>query len=175
MILGAVLAGGQSSRFGSDKAMALLEGRALIDHVILALSSKVDGTIVCGRTYPSLTGVPDRPRPELGPLGGINAALRYAADNGYVKVLTAPCDTPRISQDLLAALLAAPAPVYLSSLPVLGCWPSVLADQLDAHLDQATDLSIRRWSRAIGATALDHAAPLNINAPEDWDLLDGSG
>jgi molybdopterin-guanine dinucleotide biosynthesis protein A len=176
MILGAVLAGGRSSRFGSDKAMALLEGRPLIDHVILALSPHVDGMIVCGRTYPGLTGAPDRPGPGLGPLGGINAALRHAADNGYAKVLTAPCDTPRIGKQLLADLLAAPAPAYLSSLPVLGCWPSALADQTDAYLDQAADLSIRRWSRVIGATALDHhPAPVNINERDDWDLLDGSG
>ena len=175
MILGAVLAGGQSSRFGSDKAMALLEGHPLIDHVIRALSPHVDGMIVCGRVYPGLTGVPDRPRPDLGPLGGINAALRHAADNGYAKVLTAPCDTPRIGQDLLASLLAAPAPAYLASLPVLGCWPSALAGQLDDHLDQATDLSIRRWSRVIGATVLDHAAPVNINLPEDLGQLEGPG
>ena len=32
--LGAVIAGGRSSRFGSDKAMALWQGRPLIDHAI---------------------------------------------------------------------------------------------------------------------------------------------
>ncbi|MCR5870906.1 MULTISPECIES: molybdenum cofactor guanylyltransferase [unclassified Sphingomonas] len=173
MILGAILAGGQASRFGSDKAMAVLDGRTLIDHVALALSREVDGAIVCGRAYSGLINVPDRPHSSLGPLGGINAALRYAADNGFAKVLTAPCDTPRISKDLLTALLAAPAPVYLSSLPVLGCWPSALADQLDAYLDQATNLSIRCWAHTIGATLLDRAPPLNINAREDLDLLAG--
>jgi molybdopterin-guanine dinucleotide biosynthesis protein A len=173
MILGAILAGGQSSRFGSDKAMAVLEGRALIDHVALAISREVDGVIVCGRLHPGFIGVPDRPRPSLGPLGGINAALRYAADNGFATVLTVPCDTPRIGHDLLAALLAAPAPAFLSSLPVLGCWPAMLADQLDSYLEQTDDRSVRRWSRIIGATALDRAPPLNINAREDLDLLDG--
>ena len=173
MILGAILAGGRASRFGSDKAMAMLDGRPLIDHVAVALSREVDRTIVCGRAYSGLISIPDRTGSSLGPLGGIDAALRYAADNGFAKVLTAPCDTPRISKDLLTVLLAASAPVYLSSLPVMGCWPSTLADQLDAYLDNATDLSIRRWARTIDATMLDHRAPLNINAREDLDLLAG--
>lgn len=172
MILGAILAGGRSSRFGSDKAVALIDGRTLIEHVAAALSCEVDAIIVCGRPYPGLKHVPDRPGPSLGPLGGINAALRYAADNGFSTVLTAPCDTPRISRGLFAALLGAPPPAYLSSLPVLGCWPGTLVDCLDAYLAEATDLSVRRWARTIGATALGGAAPVNINAREDLKLLD---
>src|SRR3546814_3555756 len=35
--LGAVLAGGRSSRFGSDKALAMLGGRTLLDHAQAAL------------------------------------------------------------------------------------------------------------------------------------------
>lgn len=171
MILGAVLAGGQSSRFGSDKAVALLEGRALIEHVVATLSREVDDLIVCGRAYPGLKDVPDRPHPAMGPLGGINAALRYAADNGFAVVLTAPCDTPRIDPSLFATLLAAPLPVFLSSLPVLGCWPSLLADQLDDYLAEAGDLSVRRWARAIGAHAIDGAEPVNVNVQADLKRL----
>lgn len=171
MILGAVLAGGQSSRFGSDKAVALLEGRALIEHVVATLALHVDDIIVCGRVYPGLKNLPDRPRPSLGPLGGINAALRYAADNGFAAVLTAPCDTPRIDGNLLAALRAGPSAKFLSSLPVLGYWPSALADDLDAYLVQAGDLSVRRWSRTVGARGLDDAAPVNVNAQADLKRL----
>ncbi|WP_447727056.1 molybdenum cofactor guanylyltransferase [Sphingomonas koreensis] len=172
MILGAILAGGQSSRFGSDKAAALLDGRTLIDHVAEAVAREVDAVIVCGGQYPGLKNVPDRPRPALGPLGGINAALRYAADNGFAAVLTAPCDTPRLDRDLLGVLMQGPAPLYLSSLPVLGLWPSRLADGLDTYLEGADDLSVRRWCRAIGAAALDREGPANINARDDLDRLD---
>ena len=41
-LLGAILAGGRSSRFGSDKAFALLNGKPLIDHVIAALAAQTD-------------------------------------------------------------------------------------------------------------------------------------
>jgi len=171
MILGAILAGGRSSRFGSDKAAALLDGRALIDHVAGALAGEVGALIVCGRAHRGLTGVPDRPAPDLGPLGGINAALRYAADNGFSAVLTAPCDTPRLDRELIGALLRVPAPAYLASLPVLGVWPSAFADDLDACLAGTDDRSVRGWGRRIGATALDLPAPANINARADLDRL----
>jgi molybdopterin-guanine dinucleotide biosynthesis protein A len=37
-ILGVVLAGGLSTRFGSDKAQALWRGRSLLDHALDALA-----------------------------------------------------------------------------------------------------------------------------------------
>ena len=48
-ILGAILAGGQARRFGSDKAQALWRGRRLIDHVADALGSQTTALVVCGR------------------------------------------------------------------------------------------------------------------------------
>jgi len=49
MILGAVLAGGQSSRFGSDKALAALGGRTLLERAVASLETHCDGVIVVGR------------------------------------------------------------------------------------------------------------------------------
>ncbi|PXA92942.1 molybdenum cofactor guanylyltransferase, partial [Nostoc sp. 3335mG] len=62
-VLGAILAGGQSSRFGSDKALAELDGRILIDRVASAIQPQVDGLIVVGRIHPGLEAVADRPKP----------------------------------------------------------------------------------------------------------------
>ena len=53
MILGAVIAGGRSTRFGSDKALALIGGERLIDRTIAALDPQVDRLVVCGRKWPS--------------------------------------------------------------------------------------------------------------------------
>ena len=47
-LLGLILAGGQSSRFGSDKAAALHQGRPLINHVADALRPHVDALAVAG-------------------------------------------------------------------------------------------------------------------------------
>ena len=98
-VLGAILAGGQARRFGSDKALALLAGRALIDHVAAALGPQVEALVVCGREHQGSTSVPDRPAAGLGPLGGLAGALHYAREHGYDAVVSAPCDTPLLPDD----------------------------------------------------------------------------
>jgi len=90
-VLGAILAGGQSSRFGSDKAEAPLGAKRLIDHVAAALRPQVDALIVTGGpSRAGFTCVPDRPAPGLGPLGGLHAALHESPRLGFDWVLTAP-------------------------------------------------------------------------------------
>lgn len=108
MILGAIIAGGQSRRFGSDKALAEIAGKPLLQRVADALGSQTDALIVCGREWPGLVSVPDRPGPDQGPLGGICAALHYAADHGFDAVLTAGCDTLPVPGDLTALLRSSP-------------------------------------------------------------------
>ena len=49
MILGAVLAGGLSTRFGSDKALAELDGHTLIARAVDALSGWCEYVVVVGR------------------------------------------------------------------------------------------------------------------------------
>src|ERR1700761_6137627 len=100
-ILGAILAGGRSSRFGSDKALTVIDGRSMLDRIIDALAPQVDGIVVCGRpSSERYDGIADRPAADLGPLGGINAALHYAMTHGFGAVLTVPCDTPLLPADL---------------------------------------------------------------------------
>ncbi len=175
-ILGAILAGGQSRRFGSDKALAVYAGQSLIDHVIVALRPQCDALVVCGRASDSLAptgiaGIPDRPAPLLGPLGGLNAALNYAQLHGFSHVLSAGCDTPQLPPDLLLQLTG-PQPAFVRDLPIVGLWPVELADALDQHLATSGDRSIGRWARSVGAVpvGLAEAVP-NINAPGDLRKL----
>jgi len=172
MILGAVLAGGRSSRFGSDKAEALWGERSLLDHVVARLASVCAAVIICGRHTDDILSIPDRPTPDLGPLGGLDAALHHAAAAGYERVVVAPCDTPLLDDDLLAALTSATGDVFLATMPVIGSWRSVHADLLDTHLRSTANRSMRGWAEAIGATPLHFPAPPNINRPADLARLD---
>lgn len=167
-LLGAVLAGGRSSRFGSDKALADLHGKPLLQHAVDALALQCDDTIVCGRDWPGLKSVADRPGPDLGPLGGLAAALHHAAANAFDAVVSVGCDTPLLPKDLVNQLAAAGEAAYLRELPIIGLWPARLAPMLDAHLATADDRSLRAWARLANAVAIGvDQPPANINRPED--------
>ncbi|WP_292963732.1 dihydrodipicolinate synthase family protein [Novosphingobium sp. UBA1939] len=103
MILGAVLAGGQSSRFGSDKALAELDGRTLLARAVEALQAQCDAVVVVGREDAPVPTLPDRPRPGMGPLGGIAAALHHAAEAGYDAISAIPPFYYDFSRDELKA------------------------------------------------------------------------
>jgi molybdenum cofactor guanylyltransferase len=131
--IGAILAGGSARRFGSDKAAALLDGRALIDHIAAALAHQVDALVVVGRSWPGLTGIDDRPAAGLGPLGGLCGALGHADANGFTHVISHPCDllpVPVWSD----AVLASGQAFYAQRHYVSGVWPQSLYPQLIEYL-----------------------------------------
>lgn len=161
MILGAVLAGGQSSRFGSDKALAALGGQTLLARAVASLEAQCDSVIVVGRG-----DVADRPRTGMGPLGGINAALHHAAANDYAEVLTCGVDCGGLALDTRAEL--APAPAYVADQPVIGLWPASAAPALDAFLATDAKHSMRAFAEMIGARPVTLSAKTaNINTRED--------
>ena len=163
--LGAVLAGGRSSRFGSDKALAMLDGRTLLDHATAALGAHCDAVVVVGRGE-----IADWPRADMGPLGGIAGALIHAAERGYDQLLTAPVDCVRLPGDLRALL--EPAPAFLDTQPVIGLWPVTALRNLQAMLEDAGDLAVRAFARRIGARAVtSDFVPPNVNSAADLDRL----
>lgn len=170
-VLGAILAGGQSSRFGSDKALALHDGVALIDHVAAALVGQSDTLAVVGREYGGFPAIDDRPSPGLGPLGAIAGALHWARCNGFAAVLSAPCDALRLPDDL-AARLSGDGPAFVPAMPVIGWWPSALADDLENWLRADQSRAVRHWAAAIDARPVALATmPLNVNSPADLQAI----
>ena len=165
-VLGAFLAGGASSRFGSDKALAMIGERPLIEHTADALAAQVDALVICGRPWGDWTWISDRPTAGLGPLGGLNAALHHAHENGFDAVLCAPVDVFPLPTDLLARLAGDQARTLLRQYAV-GFWPARLAPMLDQQLASGVR-SIHAWIAATGALAHDDEALglRNINLRE---------
>ncbi len=164
--IGAILAGGRSERFGSDKADARLDGRRLIDWVADALTPQVVDIVICGRDEPGQHCLADRPEPGIGPLGGLAAALHYAAKNDAGFVVSTGCDTPDIPPDLLDYLTGEGAAI-LDDQPVIGFWPVRLVEQLDAFIADG-GRSLYGFADHVGARriTLDHSLA-NINRPDD--------
>jgi molybdopterin-guanine dinucleotide biosynthesis protein A len=166
VILGAVLAGGRSTRFGSDKALAELGGRTLLARSVGTLSSLCETVVVVGReAAPALT-LPDWPRAGMGPLGGIAAALHHARDQGYNEVLTCAVDSVGLGDDVVRQL--GPAPAYCADQPVIGLWPVDASAAVDAILNSEGRHSMRAFAESIGARAVRFEfKPANINTPAD--------
>ncbi len=166
MILGVVLAGGQSSRFGRDKALAELGGHTLIARSVDLLSGWCEHVVVAGRETAPAPTLPDWPRPGVGPLGGIAAALHLARDQGYFSVLSVGVDALGLPENL--PTLLAPAPAYVASQPVIGLWPASAAEAVEAILTGNGRHSMLAFAEAIGARPVQLARePANINTPAD--------
>jgi len=171
VILGAVLAGGQSTRFGSDKAIAEVGGQSLLTRAIDTLSGWCELVVVVGREEAPAPTLPDSPRAGMGPLGGLSAALHLARDEGYESVLSCGVDSAELPENLLDLL--SPAPAYLADQPVIGLWPASAAKTLDALLRGDGRHSMRAFAEAIDARAVkSNVKPANINTPADLAELE---
>lgn len=169
-LLGVVLAGGRSSRFGSDKAAALYRDRSLLDHAIAALEPVVAEVAVVGRTHPALRAIADLPAPGLGPLGGLNGALALATAKGFDAVLSIPCDVPDLGT-VLSRLIDNGGPAIFADLPVCGLWPARLSRALDTRLRGEAERSVRGWAAACGARVLSGPGLPGVNTPDDLARL----
>lgn len=164
-ILGAIIAGGQASRFGADKPSALLRGMPLAEHVARALRGQCENLVIVGCDWPGLTRIEDRPHQGEGPLGGLNGALHHAAAHSFDAVLCAGCDTLPVPPNLTRRL--SPGPAVVDNHWLLGLWPSALAGALDSWLNTQADRSIRGFMRHVGARHVPFSTSfVNINTPE---------
>ncbi len=106
-VLGVILAGGSSRRFGGDKARARLEGRPLLQWVVERARPQVDplllnsGDVSLGD--PGIERFADA-APGEGPLAGILAGLAEAERRGFARVATFACDTPFFPDDTVTKL-----------------------------------------------------------------------
>ena len=184
--VGVVLAGGLSTRMGTDKALAPLAGRPLIAHVAARLAPQVDALVVnangdaarfagLGRAIVADAAA----RPGAGPLAGVAAALRYAQAQGFAWLATAPCDAPFLPLDLVARLAAAAArcsaPLAVAASPrglepMFALWSTALAREVEAALAAGDGGPRGLIARLGGAEALfaDADAFANLNTPADF-------
>lgn len=105
---GVVLAGGQSSRMGRDKALLLFAGRPLIEHALTKLREAGLPATIAGASpaadsaLAAYAPVVRDPQPGLGPLAGICAALGAASARS---VIFLPVDLPLLPPSLIVYLL----------------------------------------------------------------------
>lgn len=193
--LGAILAGGESRRYGSPKALARVGGARIIDRVVAALR-QVTPDLVLLANEPGLFGhlsVPARPdaRPGLGALGGIHTGLLWAREEGRPGILAVACDMPFPSVELLARLRddawgsGDPADVVVPESrgrrgvePLFAAYGVGCIGAIEARADAGDrrmisfheDVRVRRLPLAdVEALCDPERAFLNVNTPADRD------
>lgn len=173
MIPGAVLAGGRSLRMGRDKAFLPVAGRALALRVADALREAGCDPVVLVGDLEGLDalGLPVlRDPPGLGrhPLAGVVAACTLGP-----RVLTAPCDLPRLTAADVRQLLdvGAPAEARVGDRrqPLLG----VVGAEMAVGLADAARAGASARSALAGrvAVALPDRVALNVNTPAELAML----
>lgn len=109
-VLGAVLAGGESRRFGGRKALATFGGEPLVLRAVRTLEQVCPEVVVVTGDPAIVEAVPTATLPDeisgAGPLGGLHAALRSAEARGMEGVLLLGCDMPLVPPSLLARVRA---------------------------------------------------------------------
>ncbi|MCB1033173.1 MAG: molybdenum cofactor guanylyltransferase [Acidobacteria bacterium] len=195
--LGVVLAGGESRRFGRDKALAEVEGESLVRRAVDLLQRVCPEVVLADRgqgLVPGIRSVAD------GPGAGPGAGLLGVA-NTFPKrpLLVLACDLPSVPVSLLRALVKAfdanggeaswvPRPdtgAVQRAEPLCACYrPQELA-VLEQRLE-AGDLALQGWLRdprcrirfLEGEDLLWHGEPqevfFNLNRPQDLDRWSAS-
>jgi len=177
-----VLAGGRSSRMGSDKALLPFRGRTLVEHVMAQVDSVISNVTLVGgnRRYVNL-GYPVIKDSFLGcgPLAGVHAALDSTVCEWN---LILACDMPEITPEFLNQLMEraesgcadAVIPVPPGGVPEPLCAAyqrrcvGVIANALRNGVRKVTDglagLEIDYWP-------VSHAHFFrNLNTPREWAL-----
>ncbi len=186
-VAGLILAGGRSLRFGSEKAMAMLEGEPLIARVARALSA-CDPVAVSARpdsgaadwarigTLALLCDPDDAPD---GPLSGLREGLRWARAQGAELLAVVPCDTPDLTPEVIATLIDALSDGVGAALaetpdglqPLVGVWRCAPAlALLEAMMQGGAHPPVRALLTPLGGVRVHFAATAlfaNTNTPAD--------
>ena len=171
-VLGAIIAGGKAQRFGSDKALAMLGGKTLIEHAIGALRPQVDALALCGRDHAGVERIDDLPEPGIGPMGAINAALHHAVAHGFHGVLTAPVDVLPLPDDLCERL-GTDRLACLDQQFLVAFWPARLASEVERYVAGGGRKPAHLLDRLGAARVPDPLGIANVNRPGDLERLRG--
>ena len=189
-ILGTVLAGGKSQRFGEDKSQVKLDGKLLIDFILSEIVDEfkeiliVTNNQIAFQKSKKISTIKDFKKGQ-GPLGGVLSAMKWAKEknSNYKWISTFPVDTPFFKKKILKKFLSE-INIEESKLffiksnntrhNIFGMWSIDLMKKLEEDLNKGHK-KVETWSNSIGVKIINmefmYEDPFfNINTKDDLEI-----
>jgi molybdopterin-guanine dinucleotide biosynthesis protein A len=198
-ITGCILAGGKSSRYGTDKALIRIGEQTIIEKLASELASVFTHMMIISNAADTFAFLNYPVHPDIirniGPLGGIHSALSNSKTD---KVFLISCDLPYMTADFIRFITEQPAerPIVLPVTngiiqPLCGiyskaCLP-VIMDMIGEEGAHASKDEPKKWKYSplvliekmkAGLIDVVHSYPMydekifyNINHPEDYENI----
>ena len=188
-ILGTVLAGGKSQRFGEDKSQVTLANKLLIDYVLSEIIDQFKEVLIVSnnsinfQNSQKITKIEDYKK-GLGPLCGVLSAMKWIKANkkDYQWIATFPVDTPffkkQILKDFIKNINFNESDLFFiksnnTRHNIFGLWSIKLLDRLEKDLNDG-ERKVELWANNVGVKIINMEFPnndpfFNINTKEDLE------
>ena len=189
-ILATILAGGKSSRFGSDKSMKVLGNKTILEHTIYKIQKKFSEILIVTNNKKiiiknkKINFVKDYIPGQLGPLVGVLTAFKWVKDNkkDYNWVATFPCDSP-FFDEIIFDYFQKKSKDKINKIfffktgntrhNIFGLWSTKLESTLEKDLKR-NYRKVETWAKKIGIKEIKISQKrgdsfLNINTKEDFE------
>ncbi len=188
-ILGAVLAGGKSQRFGEDKSQVSLANKLLIDYILSEIIDQFKEVLVVSNNSVKFNKSEKIKKIEdykkgLGPLGGVLSVMKWIKTNkkDYKWIATFPVDTPfftkRIFSNFIKNINLTESDLFFiksnsTRHNIFGLWSMNLIDRLENDLNNG-ERKVELWANGIGVKTVNmefsNSDPFfNINTKKDLE------
>tara|TARA_B100000963_G_C22555176_1_gene638706 strand:+ start:219 stop:827 length:609 start_codon:yes stop_codon:yes gene_type:complete len=188
-ILGTVLAGGKSQRFGEDKSQVNLGGKLLINYILDEIIDQFNEILIVSnnnikfKKSEKIVLIKDTKK-DLGPLGGVLSSMKWVKKNNknFKWISTFPTDTPffkkEIFQDFINKINFNDGKLFFIKSNnkrhnIFGIWSIDLLDKLEKDLNNG-DRKVELWANSVGVKIINmefsNIDPFfNINSKEDLE------
>ena len=188
-ILGVVLAGGKSQRFGQDKSQVKLQDKLLIDFILNEIIGEFNEILIVANEPISFMkskniSLTKDFQSGLGPLGGVFTAMKWVKENNkkYKWISTFPSDTPFFTKKELRYFydnikINESKLFFIKSKEtrhnIFGLWSLELIDQLQTDILRG-ERKVEVWANSIGVSTvnIEYKEPdpfFNINTKDDLE------
>ena len=190
-ILGVVLAGGKSSRFGEDKNHIKLGNKTLLEHVLYKINNKFPETLIVSnrplkiQITKKITIIEDCFE-NLGPLVGVLSSMKWIKENKktFKWIATFPSDTPffetSIIEEYKKRVTTNESSLYFVKSNnkrhnIFGLWSIDLLQTLENDIVKNNFRKVEDWANKIGVKTINVEIKefdpfFNINTKEDFAI-----